>query len=242
MRLLFLPGNMCDARLWAPVMARLVAAGLECDYGDLTGLPSIAAMADAMLAQSAQPVVPVGFSMGAIVAAEMWRRASARIAGLGLVGFNATADLPERAAQRPRQQADVRAGQLARIVAEELKPNYLAEANRMEPGLRGLAMAMARDLGPAVFVQQSEALRTRDTLLPVLPTITVSTLLACGAEDRLCPPAWHRRWAAMIGASARLHVFADAGHLLPLEQPAALADAILAWRAHLKEPAWRNAS
>jgi len=242
MRTLFLPGNMCDSRLWAPVAARLSSAGIDGAMGDLSHQPSIGAMAEAMLASVAGPIVPIGFSMGAIVAAEMWRRAPGRIAGLGLIGFNATADLPERAAARPRQQSDAQAGRLAQIVADELKPNYLAEAHRAEPGLRSLAMAMALDLGVDVFVRQSEALRTRADLTAALETISVPTLLACGAEDQLCPPAWHRRWADAIGSAAELHIIGGAGHLLPLEQPAALADVLTTWHARLREPTWRIAS
>ena len=54
-------------------------------------------------------------------------------------------------------------------------------------------------------------------------------LLACGSEDGLCPPNWHREWAAAIGPRARFVEIAGAGHLLPLEQPHALADALLGW-------------
>ena len=54
-------------------------------------------------------------------------------------------------------------------------------------------------------------------------------LVACGEEDRLCPPDWHRD----IAASARhatLHIVPGAGHMLPLEQPARLAELIAQWR------------
>lgn len=227
--LLLLPGNMCDARLWAPVAARLRAAGRTVGVGDLARQSTIAAMADDMLATHAGPLVPIGFSMGAIVATTMAARAPARIAGLGLVAFNASADLPERAAVRPRQQVEVRAGRLEAIVADELKPNYLAAANRHDAELRATVMVMARALGPDVFVAQSEALRTRGDLRPALGRLAVPVLLAVGAEDRLCPPDWHRDWQAAIGARARLAEIAGAGHLLPLERPDALADALIDW-------------
>jgi pimeloyl-ACP methyl ester carboxylesterase len=169
--------------------------------------------------------------MGAIVAAEMARRAPEAVAALGLIAFNASADLPERAAVRPRQQADVRDGHLGTIVADELKPNYLAEANRRDAKLLDTVMQMALALGPEVFVAQSEALRLREDLRPALPAFTMPVLLACGSEDRLCPPAWHRAWADMIGRHAHVAEIANAGHLLPLEQPDALADRIEGWLA-----------
>lgn len=89
---------------------------------------------------------------------------------------------------------------------------------------------MALDLGAEVFVAQSEALRTRADLRAVLPGLDVPVLVGCGAEDALCPPEWH---AAMARGARRatLSVVADAGHMLPLEQPERLAELIENWRA-----------
>jgi pimeloyl-ACP methyl ester carboxylesterase len=228
-RVLLLPGNMCDARLWRPVAALLADAGIGTTTGDLSRQDSIEAMAADMLASHAGRLVPIGFSMGAIVAATMARDAPGRVAGLALVAFNAQADLPERAAVRPRQQADARAGRLSDIVADELKPHYLAAANAGDQALRARTMAMAIELGGDVFVRQSEALRTRGDLRPALPCLATPVLLAVGEEDRLCPPEWHQEWARAIGGHARVAVVANAGHLLPLEQPEALAGHLIQW-------------
>ena len=81
-----------------------------------------------------------------------------------------------------------------------------------------------------MFVRQSEALRTRDDLRGVLPVLDAPVLIACGAEDVLCPPAWHRALADQA-RRATLHVVPDAGHMLPLERPESLADIVTAWRA-----------
>ena len=186
-------------------------------------------MALQMLAANTGPLIPIGFSMGAIVALEMLRQDPVRVAALALIAFNATADLPERAAVRPRQQADVSAGNLVRVVANELKPHYLSSANTNNDALRTLTMDMAIALGPDTFVRQSEALRTRADLQTVLRTIAVPTLLACGSDDVLCPPDWHVAWASAIGAHATLSILPNAGHLLPIEQPAALADLLIGW-------------
>lgn len=145
---------------------------------------------------------------------------------------NPAADLPERAAVRPRQQADVGAGLLEAVVVGELKPRYLARANRGDRVLLDLLRAMALDLGPDVFVAQSEALRTRADLRPMLSSLNVPVLVVCGAEDALCPPLWHEAMAAQV-RHATLHVVADAGHMLPLERPRILAKIITDWKAAL---------
>jgi pimeloyl-ACP methyl ester carboxylesterase len=221
---------MCDERLWTSVASSLRESGHAVRFADLARQSSISDMAEAVLADVSEGrFVAVGFSMGAIVALEVARIAPERLAGLVLIALNASADLPERSAVRPGQQRRVAAGQLARIVSDELKPNYLAAANRRDRDLLRLTMRMALDLGPEVFIRQSEALRTRPDLRPVLRGLEVPTLLLCGAEDALCPPLWHRDWANRIGGQARLEVIEGAGHLLPLERPVQTSEALLGW-------------
>lgn len=220
-----LPGNMCDARLWTDA----VRAKLPCvQDGDLTQDDAIAAMAKRALASVEGRLLPVGFSLGAIVAVEMWCLAPNRIAGLVLLGYNATADLPERAAHRPLQQAEVRAGGLERVLIEELKPNYLAPNNRDDQELLTLLHEMGMTLGPEVFRRQSEALRLRCDRRPALRKMRLPVLYGCGLEDRLCPPEWHRRWATAT-RGARLAMIAGAGHMLPLETPESLSIVIGQW-------------
>ena len=132
---ILLPGNMCDLRLWRGgdevIIKTLSDHRLSpVFYADLTQDNNIAAMAERALSATQGPLLPIGFSMGAIVAVEMAVRAPERVAGLVLAGYNATADLPERAAHRPVQQAEVRAGGMERVLVEELKPNSLAVPTR----------------------------------------------------------------------------------------------------------------
>lgn len=229
---ILLPGNMCDARLWGGggelLRTALSERSIVSTDADLTRDASIAAMATRALGAVEGSVLAIGFSMGAIVAVEMAAQAPERIAGLVLAGYNATADLPERAAIRPLQQAEVRAGGLERVLVEELKPNYLAKCSRNDRSLLTLLRAMGMELGAEVFVRQSEALRLRKDRRPVLRKLTIPVLYMCGLEDGLCPPDWHRQWATMT-RGARLAMVAGAGHMLPLEQPRAFAEAIGQW-------------
>ncbi|WP_301752027.1 alpha/beta fold hydrolase [uncultured Erythrobacter sp.] len=233
---LLIPGNMCDARLWdgsegAIRTALASATGRAAADADTTQDDTIAAMAARALAATDGPLIPIGFSMGAIVAVEMAVQAPERIAGLALIGYNATADLPERAAHRPVQQAEVRGGGLERVLVDELKPNYLAPANRSDAALLGLLRDMGMALGPDVFIRQSEALRLRADRVAALLQITCPVFLMVGSEDALCPPAWHRRWHGLI-PDAQLHI-EPAGHMVPLEAPLALAQKLKPWLATL---------
>jgi len=225
-------GNMCDDRLWSGaggVIAKiLVEAGLTVCHARTDCDDTIQAMAARALATTAGPLLPIGFSMGGIVALEMARAAPQRVTGLVLADTTCGPDRPERAAMRPGQQRRVRRGALAQIVVDELKPNYLAAGNRGDTRLRALLLDMAVQLGAAVFVAQSEALRTRVDAGDVLDAFRLPILLLAGAEDAVCPPDWHHAMAARA-ASATVRIIDDAGHLLPLEQPRRFAGALAAW-------------
>ena len=228
---LLIPGHMCDGRLWRAADDAVINA-----FADLGATPdpvsvddqTITAMATALLAKYSGALVLVGFSMGGIVALEMARLEPRRMRGLAVLDTNPSADLPERSEARVQQQAAVRQGALERIVVEELKPLYLAERNRSDGALQGLLRDMALTLGPETFVRQSEALRTRADLQHILPDLSMPAFVACGEEDRLCPPAWHTAMAAKL-RDAELHVIPGAGHMLPLERPRELASRLANW-------------
>jgi pimeloyl-ACP methyl ester carboxylesterase len=59
-----------------------------------------------------------------------------------------------------------------------------------------------------------------------LHRVRIPTLVLWGAEDRIAPPAWGRRYAEAI-AGARFEEIAGAGHFPHVEQPAAVVARIL---------------
>ena len=80
----------------------------------------------------------------------------------------------------------------------------------------------------ATFEAQIQALLTRPDALPVLQSLNVPTLIACGDQDFWAPLAQHQAMQALV-AHARLAVWADAGHMAPMECPQAVADTLLDW-------------
>ena len=216
---------MCDEDLWQG----LKLSG-DMVHADLTRDDSVVGMAERALEGAPLRFVAVGLSMGGIVAFQVARLAPERIQGLVLLDTTPNADTPEKREMRARQQKAVQAGKLAQVVAEELKPNYLAEANRLRVDLLDRAHAMSLRLGPDVFVRQAEALKTRPDAWPVLPTLQMPVLIACGAEDRLCPPELHAKMAAAC-RQAECSIVENAGHLTPMEQPQRLSSLIGEWTA-----------
>jgi pimeloyl-ACP methyl ester carboxylesterase len=69
------------------------------------------------------------------------------------------------------------------------------------------------------------AMRDRPDSSAVLSGIAVPTLVLCGAEDEVSPPASTRGMAERI-PDARYVEVPGAGHLAPLEQPEAVTEAL----------------
>lgn len=223
--LVLLPGMMCDGRLFGPQVAAF-EADREVIVADITGAADTGTLAASVLAAAPERFALAGLSMGGIVAMEVMAQAPDRVERLALLDTNPRAELPEVQARREPQIEAVRAGGLDRVMREELKPNYLADGPRLGEIL-DLCMAMALDLGPAVFERQSLALRDRPDRQDVLRGVRVPTLVLCGRHDRLCPVERHELMHGLIPGS-RLVIVEGAGHLPTLERPdetnAALAD------------------
>lgn len=216
--LVLLPGMMCDARLFAPQIVQFEQS-FEIHVAALSGEDSLEAMVAAALVRIPfERFSLAGLSMGGIAAMEMMAQAPERIERVAILDSNHLADAPERRSIRQRQIADVEAGKLRQVIVEEMKPHYLAEANRGDAALLELLIEMAIDLGRYVFVAQSLALMTRRDYSDVLAAWDKPLLLLCGEEDALCPPERHRAMADLC-PQAELHIVSGAGHISTLEQP-----------------------
>ncbi|MBN8818327.1 MAG: alpha/beta fold hydrolase [Sphingomonas sp.] len=224
---LLLPGLICDARIWAPqveaLRARRPVEALN-GYGEAD---SLGAMAERVLARAPARFAVVGHSMGGRVALEVFRRAPERVAGIGLISTGVHLPKPG--------EADGRFKLLARGVEQGMDalidawlPPMVWEPNRLTPGLMDMLWAMCSDMGLDSFERQMRALLARPEVQSLLPQIRCPALVAVGAHDEWATPAQHEQIAAGI-ADATLAIVPGAGHMLPVEQPQAMNDALTAW-------------
>lgn len=209
----FLPGFMCDARLFSAQAEYLERRGIYVCFADLGKSSSLVSMAEALLEQAPKRFCLAGLSMGGILAFEVLRRAADRVTHLFLMNTTAKADSAQ--AQRRAHLARISKGEFRDIIQHDLKPQYFAPANRT-PARERLVMEMAEDLGPDVFVRQTMALMRRRSAEDMLSSIGCPAIVLAGADDRVCPPALHAAMAQAI-PQAELVVVPDCGHLSSLE-------------------------
>jgi pimeloyl-ACP methyl ester carboxylesterase len=226
--LLLIPGLMCDARMWRHQAAALEPLCSEIRVADISKADTVTALAEDILKNAPQKFSLAGFSMGGIIAMEIWRQAPGRILRLALLDTNAKNEKPDRLGPRLEQMQRVRAGKLLEVVTEDLLPNYFGKACQNDAELNQEIIDMALSLGPDVFLKQCNALNTRVDSRDTLPTITCPSLVLCGREDRLCPDWMHEQMAAAIAGSS-LEIIEHSGHFSTLEVPDAVSAAMKTW-------------
>lgn len=229
-RLLLIPGLACDGELFEALRPALQAAGHEAVLaGAHEPCERLPAMAAALLDAHPGAWVPVGVSMGGMVALELARQAPARVPALALLGTTARADTPELVALRTEAIALFEQGRLDEVLRANVMfafhPLHARRADLVERYL-----AMVRRAGVARLVRHNRAVMAREDLRPALPGITCPAWVACGEADRLTPPEHARELVAGL-PHARLELVPGAGHMLTMEEPARVAAGLLAWLA-----------
>lgn len=235
--LIFLPGLICDARIYAPQTAAFAGSMVINTYGPKSSpADSLADMARIVLAEAdkagAGQFDLFGHSMGGRVALEVFRLAPQRVRRLALVSTGIHPLGPNEPASRAALQAVGHQNGFPALVDHWLPP-MVAEANRTDPAIYPPLEAMCLEQGQAMFDAQINALVTRPDVTGLLGQIACPTLVMTGELDAWAPPAQHEKIAAAI-PGAELVIVPGAGHMVQFEAPAAVNAAITRW---LEQPA-----
>lgn len=227
--LLFLPGLLCDARLWRDQVAAL-SETQRCVVADLTHDDTVGAMAARALAAvpPAAPLAVCGLSMGGYVAFEIMRQVPQRVTRLALFDTSARPDTEEQTRRRRALLALSESG-MFRGVTPRLLPQLLHPAH-LEGPLGAEVIAMAERVGRAAFHRQQRAIMHRPDSRPGLGAIAIPTLVAVGEEDVLTPPHLAEEMAAGI-PGARLERIPGTGHLPSMEAPEVVTALLWEWLA-----------
>lgn len=229
--LLLIPGMLCDERVWGDVVAHLPAARADVRIADVTQGDTVAALADAAWRcledatagrAPGTPVVVAGFSLGGYVAIEMLARPRRAVHGAALLSTQADPETAEASAQRVKTMAAM--ASRFEAVVEGLAGFSTHEA---PPALRARLLAMMRDVGADAALRQTRAIMGRADHRDALRRLRIPVQVLCGREDRITPPGRSEDLAALM-LQARLALVPGAGHMLPMEQPAAVAEALAA--------------
>jgi pimeloyl-ACP methyl ester carboxylesterase len=234
--LVFLPGLAADASMWAAQRDALAAAH-EVHVSDVHfRFATLREMARALLAEHPGGLVLCGASMGGILAFEVLRQAPQRVRGVALLGTTARPDSPEIAALRAAAFEMIEAGRYDEMIQGNVPFSF--HGTRLgERALVDAYLDMLRRAGPEQLVRQNIATATRPDSRPLLPTLRCPTLVLCGDSDAVTPLAASREIAQSV-PGAELEVVERCGHMLTMERPREVNEALLGWlQRHFPAPA-----
>lgn len=224
-------GFPLDGRVWQGVADRL-ASRARVIVPDLRGFgrhsPETAFtlsdladdLAGLMETLGIAPCPVAGLSMGGYVAQTLARKYPGIATKLILVDTKAEADSPEGKAKRDAM-AELALTGGAKAVTEQMLPNMLGE-NPDAAVQTNLRSIMECQPGPTLAAA-SIAMRDREDFVDFLPTVESPIHFIFGAEDKISPASAIERF---VGGRNTLTLIEKAGHMAPIENPQAVADAI----------------
>ena len=226
--LLFLPGLICDARIYAPQISALEGSHAVDSYGMANSLTDMARIAlnDADKLGADQFDL-FGHSMGGRVALEVYRLAPERVRRLALVSTGVHCVGEKEPASREALKAIGHENGFEALVDQWLPP-MVADANRSNPDFYPAMREMCLSMGQEVFDAQISALVGRPPVEEMLWQISCPTLVMTGELDVWAPPAQHQAIAERI-ANSNLVIVPGSGHMIQMEAPDAVNEAVKSW-------------
>ncbi|MDX2342560.1 MAG: alpha/beta fold hydrolase [Acidimicrobiia bacterium] len=165
----------------------------------------------------------VGLSMGGYVALAFAEIYPKRVRSLALIDTKAGADSAEgkagRDAMAERLVAD---GRVA--IAEAMQAGLLGPDASISAQAR--LRSMVENCSYETIVGALGGMRDRPDRTAVLGTVNVPTAVIVGEQDSVTPPSESEAMVAAL-SDAVLTVVAGSGHMSPIEQPAAVNNALL---------------
>jgi len=234
-----------DGRMWAPQVEAL-AGSYQVIVPDLRGFGAakdqaveeagMDLLADDLLRllddRGLDRVVLGGLSLGGYVALAFLRHHADRVSGLVLLDTKATADGDQARGDRLKMAERVLA-EGNDFVAEVMLPKLLGETTlEHRPEVVSEVAALIREQTPQAIAGAQRGMAARAATTDVLASVKVPTLVVTGEEDAVTGPEVGRDLAAGI-PGARFLLVEEAGHLVNVEQPEIVNEALLDFLAPL---------
>ena len=220
----FIPGTMCDERLWQRLWPLLP------NDWDLTSL----AIYQHQSQQDIQhyihesidkPTHLIGFSMGAYLAMNTALLYPDKVKSLTVIAGSAIGLNDKEIKQRTTMLKWLEAHDYNGMSTARLK-QLVADINLDTEAVMQPIIDMDRSLGKDVLVQQFKLTTHRADISKQLPTLAMPVQFIGGKLDKLIPfNAFY--WMSKSVPGSQYHIIENSGHMVPLEQPDALASILV---------------
>ena len=230
--LLLIPGMFNTTAIWDRVVDALNshADAPDIRIADVLSQESIAAMADDAwrLVSDLPPGAPLavcGFSMGGYVALDLLATHPGHVQALAMLDSSAAVETPDGTVVREKTIAAL--GRNFERTVEGIIPFSLHPDSLQDTPLVDGMRRMMHAVGAASAIRQTRAIIGRTDHRALLATLRLPTLIVCGREDKVTPPAASEELQRLL-PHARMVWIDKAGHQTPLEQAPTVARHLLA--------------
>ena len=233
----FIPGTMCNEKLWQPAWQLLQQQSVECSYDYQfihLVIPSHPSM-DEVVASLANKIthentILVGFSLGGYIASAIALKLGNKLSHL-LIVSNFPKNLPPtEIKQRKRTINWIKqrgySGIVDKRIDDLLHPNIKKFGLPSYQDIKKTITTMDQELGANVLLHQINVSLLRPDLLPLLANLTLPITFLTGDKDKLVDLVALREeltQASNVAENITIEEVANTGHMLPLESPEALA-------------------
>ncbi len=221
---IFLPGTLCDERVWMPVWQRLSID--QRGYVPLQWAEEyeqMLALTDDRIENTSQKVHLIGFSMGGYIASLAAIKHPDAIASLTLIGYHpgglSDAEITQRQGiLKSIQQRRFKGMDRARLT------HFFTESEMKLPATQTV-LDMESDLGSAVLAAHIRSTTPRKDLTQALSNLTVPIHFIAAEFDKIAPSSLMAT-ASENMRQANFTQIRDTAHMMLLTQPDKCAEAI----------------
>lgn len=213
MRLDFIPGTMCDQRVWSRLLPH-IALDFIANHVSLSGRNDRDSIRRTLLNDTAEKANLVAFSMGGYLALEHVLAHPDRVNSLTVIAASAKGLREQEATRRQLVLDHLRERSYTGMPMAQIL-SLLGEAGKQDAEAIQIIREMDRDLGKETLLSQLSATMDRPDRMNDLKVIQCPVLIIGASHDPLvCVADLEQMRDAIVGS--RLAML-DCGHMVPLE-------------------------
>ncbi|MEN9773129.1 MAG: hypothetical protein RL322_199 [Pseudomonadota bacterium] len=230
--LVLVPGLNNTPAIWEPVVAALqprLGPGWQIHCPMMQARHTTDEVARDLLDALPERFAYAGFSFGGYVGMAMLEAAAERVDAFALICSSSRGEAEAARPMRQRAIEIAEAGGYLPLMAKN-HANTVHPDRVDDPDILARREAMLAGYGAERFIAHMRACMVRPDRTALLSALRVPRLLIAAEQDKVVPAAQMRAIADEIPGLSCIRID-HSGHLLPLEQPAALANALAGWLA-----------
>lgn len=223
--LVLIPGLVCDDQVWQH-QSKFLSDIAEIIIPPVHKNPTMAGLAEEVLATSPETFAVAGFSMGGYVAMEMYRQAPERISRLALLDTTARSDTNLKAEGRVNAIQACEKGKFENVINGMI--SILLHPAHQKGPLLEFVPRMAGRVGSEAFVRRHRAMQSRNDSRDLIASCNIPVRAICGRQDAMCSLEEHEE-IADLASYGRLSIIEECGHMTILERPHAATALLRDW-------------